>query len=102
MAYNPLTLAYDSSIQGEILKKRDEETKVNNYYNQYRALLRAQNIDKHYNSQYNILTGIMVIILGSDRQAIKLSEKPHNFIEKNQLSVDYSIHFLLRIRLYFI
>jgi len=28
MAFNPLTLEYDNSIQGEILKKRDEETKV--------------------------------------------------------------------------
>lgn len=50
MAFNPITLQYDNSVQGEILKKRDEESK-------YRALMRASNIDKHTNAGYNILTG---------------------------------------------
>lgn len=50
MAFNPITLQYDNSVQGEILKKRDEESK-------YRALMRASNIDKHANIGYNILTG---------------------------------------------
>jgi len=30
MAFNPITLDYDSSVQGEILKNRDELSKVNN------------------------------------------------------------------------
>lgn len=50
MAFNPITLKYDNSVQGEILKKRDEESK-------YRALVRASNIDRHTNTGYNILTG---------------------------------------------
>ena len=50
MAFNPITLDYDTSVQGEILKNRDEQS-------QYRAVLRASNIDKHFNSNYNILTG---------------------------------------------
>ena len=50
MAFNPITLQYDNSVQGEILKKRDEESK-------YRALMRASNIDKHTNTGYNILNG---------------------------------------------
>ena len=50
MAFNPLTLQYDNSVQGEILKKRDEESK-------FRALMRATNIDKHSNQGYNILNG---------------------------------------------
>ena len=58
MAFNPLTLEYDTSIQGEILRKRDEETKVNYFKKKFRGMLRAQNIDKHHNSGYNILTGI--------------------------------------------
>ena len=50
MAFNPLTLQYDNSVQGEILRQRDEESK-------YRALMRATNIDQHSNAGYNILTG---------------------------------------------
>ncbi len=50
MAFNPITLEYDNSVQGEVLKKRDEESK-------YRALMRACNIDKHTNVGFNILTG---------------------------------------------
>ena len=29
MAFNPITLDYDTSVQGEILKNRDEQSKVN-------------------------------------------------------------------------
>ena len=50
MAYNPLTLQYDNSVQGEILKRRDDESK-------FRALMRATNIDKHANAGYNIING---------------------------------------------
>ena len=50
MAFNPLNLQYDNSVQGEILKRRDEESK-------YRAWLRSVNIDKHSNTGYNILNG---------------------------------------------
>jgi hypothetical protein len=56
MAFNPLTLQYDNSVQGEILKKRDEESK-------FRALMRATNIDKHSNQGYNILNGEDRIIM---------------------------------------
>ena len=50
MAFNPLNLQYDNSVQGEILKRRDEESK-------YRAWLRSINIDKHSNTGYNIING---------------------------------------------
>ena len=30
MAFNPITLEYDNSVQGEILKNRDEQSKVDN------------------------------------------------------------------------
>ena len=50
MAFNPITLQYDNSVQGEILKRRDDESK-------FRALMRATNIDKHANAGYNILNG---------------------------------------------
>ena len=50
MAFNPLNLQYDNSVQGEILKKRDEESK-------YRSWLRSMNIDKHSNSGFNIING---------------------------------------------
>ena len=50
MAYNPLTLEYDKSIQGEILKNKDQQSR-------HRAILRAENLDKHFNAGYNLLTG---------------------------------------------
>ena len=50
MAFNPLNLQYDNSVQGEILKRRDEESK-------YRAWMRSVNIDKHSNAGYNIING---------------------------------------------
>jgi hypothetical protein len=28
MAFNPITLDYDNSVQGEILKNRDDQSKV--------------------------------------------------------------------------
>ena len=45
MAFNPITLEYDSSVQGEILKNRDEQSRVKlnflNYikYNNYNIFL---------------------------------------------------------------
>jgi len=65
MAFNPLTLAYDSSVQGEILKNRDDMSK-------YRAVLRSNNIDKHFNSNYNVLTG-------EDRNGQRVVERPKQF-----------------------
>jgi hypothetical protein len=50
MAFNPITLDYERSIQGELLRHRDDQAR-------YRAYLRAQNIDKNFNAKYNILTG---------------------------------------------
>jgi hypothetical protein len=50
MAFNPITLDYEKSIQGEVLKDRDHQAK-------YRAYLRAENIDRNFNARYNILTG---------------------------------------------
>ena len=50
MAFNPVTLQYDNSIQGEILKNRDDESKC-------RALLRSIFIDKHCNQGYNLING---------------------------------------------
>ena len=50
MAFNPLNLQYDNNVQGEILKRSDEESK-------YRAWLRSLNIDKHSNAGYNIING---------------------------------------------
>jgi hypothetical protein len=50
MAFNPITLAYYKSIQGEFLKERDMKTKE-------RAFRRAQNLDKHFNSGYDLFTG---------------------------------------------
>ena len=49
-AYNLVNSRYDNSIQGEILKKRDEESN-------YRAWLRSLNIDKRSNSGFNIING---------------------------------------------
>ena len=57
MAFNPLNLQYDNSVQGEILKRRDEESK-------YRAWLRSINIDKHSNTGYNIINGVALIRQG--------------------------------------
>lgn len=75
MAFNPITLQYDNSIQGEYLKNRDDQAKVI-LNNQYRAQLRANNLDLHFNSQYNLLTG-------EDRRVIKPVEKPLRFSHLN-------------------
>jgi hypothetical protein len=50
MAFNLITLDYDKTIQGEILMNRDKQTKE-------RAFRRAENLDKHFNAGYNLLTG---------------------------------------------
>ena len=72
MAFNPITLQYDNSVQGEILKKRDEESK-------YRALMRASNIDKHANAGYNILNGEDRLIMQKRMQ----SEIDPNLYQQN-------------------
>ncbi len=56
MAFNPLTLEYDKSIQGQLLKNRDDQAKN-------RAVLRAENLDKHFNTNYDILTGADRLII---------------------------------------
>ena len=66
MAYNPITLDYDKSIQGEILKNKDE-------LYQYRANVRAKYLDSRLNANhYNILTGDV-------RDVIVTKEKPKDF-----------------------
>lgn len=49
-AYNPITLEYDSTSQGQYLKRVDNEVRQ-------RADVRMQNLDARMNSGYNILTG---------------------------------------------
>ena len=49
-AYNVITLDYDSTDQGQYLKRRDEERK-------YREGLRLNNLDSRMNSGFNIITG---------------------------------------------
>ena len=49
-AFNLVNSRYDPSIQGEMLKKRDEESN-------FRAWLRSLNIDKRSNSGFNIING---------------------------------------------
>ncbi len=49
-AYNVISLDYDNSNEGNVLKKRDDDAKV-------RALVRSKNIDMRSNCGYNILTG---------------------------------------------
>lgn len=56
MAFNPITLEYDRSLQGEMLKNRDKQT-------MFRAFRRAENLDNHFNARYNILTGEDRIIM---------------------------------------
>ena len=50
MAFNPISLEYDNSLQGEMLRNRDQNIRE-------RAILRAENIDRHFNCGYNIFTG---------------------------------------------
>jgi len=49
-AYNVISLDYDHSKDGNVLKKRDDDAKV-------RALVRSKNIDMRANCGYNLLTG---------------------------------------------
>ncbi|KAM3145743.1 hypothetical protein pb186bvf_002038 [Paramecium bursaria] len=50
LAYNPLTLEYAQTEQGQQLKRRDDLQQV-------RGFVRAQNLDTRSNCGYNILTG---------------------------------------------
>jgi hypothetical protein len=56
MAFNPITLEYDKSLQGEVLKNRDKMARE-------RAFRRAENLDKHFNAGYNLFTGEDRIIM---------------------------------------
>ena len=49
-AYNPISLEYDKSKSGDVLKQQDE-------LSQHKAQLRSKNIDDKSNSKFNILTG---------------------------------------------
>ena len=49
-AYNPITLEYDGTEQGQRLKEADDAVR-------YRAGLRLFNLDQKMNSGYNILSG---------------------------------------------
>ena len=49
-AFNLVNSRYDNSIQGEILKRKDEESN-------YKSWLRSINIDKRSNSGFNIING---------------------------------------------
>jgi hypothetical protein len=49
-AYNPITLEYDTTEQGTMLKQADDAVR-------YRAGLRLFNLDQRMNSGYNVLTG---------------------------------------------
>lgn len=50
MAYNPITLNYENSKQGDALKKVDEQKDI-------RRFVRTQNIMDKNNYGYNLITG---------------------------------------------
>ncbi|CAD8061595.1 unnamed protein product [Paramecium sonneborni] len=50
LAYNPITLKYDNSEQGNLLRQYDDKAKV-------RQFVRAHNLDTRGNTGFNILTG---------------------------------------------
>lgn len=50
LAYNPISLEYDSNPEGNKLKIRDEDNKIRSY-------VRAQNMENRGNSKYNLITG---------------------------------------------
>eukprot|EP01017_Pseudomicrothorax_dubius_P050750 TRINITY_DN9655_c0_g1_i2.p1 TRINITY_DN9655_c0_g1~~TRINITY_DN9655_c0_g1_i2.p1 ORF type:complete len:213 (-),score=51.31 TRINITY_DN9655_c0_g1_i2:772-1410(-) len=50
LAFNPITLEYERSNEGELLRQRDDESKLRNF-------LRANNIERRSNCGYNLLTG---------------------------------------------
>ena len=50
MAFNPITLEYHETKQGNMQHQRDEDAK-------FRTKLRAKNIDMRANSNFNIQTG---------------------------------------------
>lgn len=51
LAYNPITLEYDKNPQGLKLKRLDEDNRI-------RSFVRAHNMDKHGNSNFNPLNGV--------------------------------------------
>ena len=60
-AYNPITLDYDKSKSGDILKEKDE-------HYEHMSKVRSKNIDDKSNSKFNILTG-------EERMGIKITPK---------------------------
>ncbi len=71
MPFNPITLEYEKSQQGQDLFERDESAKV-------RAYLRATNLDSRSNCGYNVLTG-------EGRKEVTI---PHNLQEKYKEKID--------------
>jgi len=64
-AYNIVSLGYEHSQEGEILKKRDEDA-------HYRHLMRSKNVDTRANCGYNLVTGEL-------RQGINLPPPSANY-----------------------
>lgn len=59
MAFNPITLEYHNGDRGDKLKKVDGK-------NEFRAKIRAKNLDLRSNTGYNIITG-------EDRKGVDVS-----------------------------
>eukprot|EP01017_Pseudomicrothorax_dubius_P022565 TRINITY_DN24417_c0_g1_i1.p1 TRINITY_DN24417_c0_g1~~TRINITY_DN24417_c0_g1_i1.p1 ORF type:complete len:162 (+),score=33.58 TRINITY_DN24417_c0_g1_i1:282-767(+) len=74
LPFNPITLDYESTTEGELLRQRDDETKLRNY-------LRANNIDRRSNCGYNILTG-------ETRVGVNVPEQMKDRFTKAQSRVD--------------
>ncbi|EGR27534.1 hypothetical protein IMG5_194420, partial [Ichthyophthirius multifiliis] len=72
--FNPITLEYEKSQQGEILKTQDEKQMV-------RGLVRAKNLDIHSNCGYDIFTGEEKLEL-----KIQFLITQNNSINKNQIN----------------
>lgn len=50
LPYNPVSHNYENTMQGNALRKRDNQKKV-------QALTRAQNLEERSNCGFNVLTG---------------------------------------------
>jgi hypothetical protein len=50
MPFNPITLEYEKSQDGDMLRQKDDTSKV-------RAFVRAQNLDSRANTNYNVISG---------------------------------------------
>lgn len=68
-AYDILSLQYEPTAEGEILRQKDEDAKV-------RALMRSKNIDMRSNAGYNLTNG-------SDRRSVDVpNHKVYNPVDK--------------------